>query len=272
MDNIRRDVGVSAPYVFVILSVVSVSAAELEWACVNSVRNKRLGLFGEKGMQMATGNDDSFPRLLQRFLTLRMLLLDSYPVIAEFASVSSQKALQSVEVNAETASALLRAEREDDWMSIAWQAPEAVAQSVWKAILFQLIGRKPLEMIYRWSEVPHLASFYGMMYTFCDTNYTRKGDFGFQFNFVDLADMLRHSRQTISRYTEVLFVHQAQTALTALQTRVADNMMMLLENEEKLLRGETCAVMEDVDQSDLQECARLLRRYKVMQIANATVS
>ena len=48
--------------------------------------------------------------------------------------------------------------------------------------------------------------------------------------------------------------------------------MMLLENEEKLLRGETCAVMEDVDQSDLQECARLLRRYKVMQIANATVS
>lgn len=272
VDNIRRDVGVSAPYVFVILSVVSVSAAELEWACVNSVRNKRLGLFGEKGMQMATGNDDSFPRLLQRFLTLRMLLLDSYPVIAEFASVSSQKALQSVEVNAETASALLRAEREDDWMSIAWQAPEAVAQSVWKAILFQLIGRKPLEMIYRWSEVPHLASFYGMMYTFCDTNYTRKGDFGFQFNFVDLADMLRHSRQTISRDTEVLFVHQAQTALTALQTRVADNMMMLLENEEKLLRGEMCAVMEDVDQSDLQECARLLRRYKVMQIANATVS
>lgn len=67
-------------------------------------------------------------------------------------------------------------------------------------------------------------------------------------------------------------MHQAQTALTALQTRVADNMMMLLENEEKLLRGETCAVMEDVDQSDLQECARLLRRYKVMQIANATVS
>ena len=260
VDNIRRDVGVSAPYVFVILSVVSVSAAELEWACVNSVRNKRLGLFGEKGMQMATGNDDSFPRLLQRFLTLRMLLLDSYPVIAEFASVCAQKALQSVEVNAETASALLRAEREDDWMSIAWQAPEAVAQSVWKAILFQLIGRK------------HLASFYGMMYTFCDTNYTRKGDFGFQFNFVDLADMLRHSRQTISRDTEVLFVHQAQTALTALQTRVADNMMMLLENEEKLLRGETCAVMEDVDQSDLQECARLLRRYKVMQIANATVS
>ena len=186
VDNIRRDVGVSAPYVFVILSVVSVSAAELEWACVNSVRNKRLGLFGEKGMQMATGNDDSFPRLLQRFLTLRMLLLDSYPVIAEFASVSSQKALQSVEVNAETASALLRAEREDDWMSIAWQAPEAVAQSVWEAILFQLIGRKPLEMIYRWSEVPHLASFYGMMYTFCDTNYTRKGDFGFQFNFVDI--------------------------------------------------------------------------------------
>lgn len=138
--------------------------------------------------------------------------------------------------------------------------------------MFLLLGKKPLEMMYRRSEVPHLAGFYGMMYTFCDTNYTRKGDFGFQFNFVDLADMLRHSRQTLSRDTEVLFAHQAQTALTTLQTRVADNMMTLLENEEKLLRGEACAAMEEVDQEDLEECAQLLRRYRVMQLANTTVS
>lgn len=272
IDNIRRDVGVSAPYVFVILSVVSVSAAELEWACVNSVRNKRLGLFGEKGMQMATGNDDSFPRLLQRFLTLRMLLLDSVAVIAEFASACAQRVLQSVEVAAETVSALSRTERMDDWMPAALQAADPVPQSLWEATMFLLLGKKPLEMMYRRSEVPHLAGFYGMMYTFCDTNYTRKGDFGFQFNFVDLADMLRHSRQTLSRDTEVLFAHQAQTALTTLQTRVADNMMTLLENEEKLLRGEACAAMEEVDQEDLEECAQLLRRYRVMQLANTTVS
>ena len=281
VDNIRRDVGVSAPYVFVILSIVSVSAAELEWACVNSVRNKRLGLFGEKGMQMATGNDDSFPRLLQRFLTLRILLLESYPVIAEFASACAQRVLQSAEVNtntlftgvdANTLSALSKTERMDDWMPVVWQTADAVARPVWEMTLFQLIGTKPLEMLYRRSEVPHIAGFYGMMYTFCDTNYTRKGDFGFQFNFVDLADMLRHSRQTLSRDTEVLFAHQAQTALTALQTRVADNMMTLLENEEKLLRGETCSAMEGVDQEDLEECARLLRRYRVMQLANTAVS
>lgn len=273
VDNIHRDAGIIAPYLFVILSIVSVALEELEWACVNSVRNKRQ-LFivtSEKYMQMATSHDDSFPLLLQVFLTLRSLLLNNIPSITEFASSYMIHLRSILQDSSET---LLQRMTEatviDDWMRAVVQMPvnpdsSNLVSLVWRWCLLQKLSSEPEAFLYERTEIPHLATFYQMMYAFCNDNYTLQGEFGYQFNFLDLIDMLTHSHQTLPRGIDMIFAQHTEQIISALQMRIMDGVKVIMRNEERLLYGERVDVWDDVDREELNAAVLLLQRYRAIQ-------
>ena len=85
IDNVSRDGGIVAPYILVVLSVLSVALSELEWICVNCVKTKRqLLVLTERVCEMATREDDSFPILLKDVLQLRQMLLQHVPLVEQY--------------------------------------------------------------------------------------------------------------------------------------------------------------------------------------------
>lgn len=273
IENIRRDAGITAPYLFVILSILSIALTELEWACVNSVRNKRQ-LFivtNERYMQMATSHDDSFPLLLQVVLSLRSLLLINIPSVTEFAS-SYGESLQSYLQHSSNpiAQRMAKATLVDDWMRAVVQIPlnantSLLINRMWLFCLLRTVSTQPEVFVYARTEIPHLAAFYQMMYSFCNENYTLRGEFGYQFNFLDLIDMLVHSQQTLPRGIDVLFIQHSEQVISALQKRIMDAVKMILKNQELLLSGEQCDRWENIDQEVLHDAIALLQRYSVVK-------
>ena len=279
IENIHRDPGVIAPYLFVILSVLSLSMAELEWACVNSIRRRRqfLHLSGEKYMQMATSKDDSFPRLLEEFLSLRDLLFNHIDVITTYCKTylsPLQARIQAIGHDS-SASKLIQQlfgeeSDENDWMRVAVQLkalPEyaPLPNLLWSYCLIHQGGTTPEVLLYRRSEIPHLAEFYPLMFAFCAENYTRKGNFDFQFLFLDLIDMICHSRQVASSKTRSLFATHRQLILDHVQTHTMNNVAVLFANQQCALGGERCDVWDRVDREELERCARMLQRYREVE-------
>ena len=273
IENVHRDAGITAPYLFVILSILSIALAELEWACVNSVRNKRQ-LFivtNEKYMQMATSHDDSFPLLLQVVLTLRSLLLNNIPSVTEFVQ-SYEMSLQSILQHSAdpVAQRMAEATLVDDWMRAAVQIPlnpdsSILVNQMWLFCLLRNVSTQPEAFVYQRTEIPHLAAFYQMMYSFCNENYTLRGEFGYQFNFLDLIDMLTHSQQTLPRGADAVLAQHTEQVLSALQIRVMDEVKSIMKNEEQLLSGKLCDVWESIDREALNSAIVLLQRYRVVQ-------
>lgn len=279
-ENIHRDPGVLAPYLFVIFSVLSISLAELEWACINSIRRRRqfLHLSGEKYLQMATSKDDSFPRLLEEFLALRSLLFENLPVITAYYQTyltPLQSRIQSIcSTNSAMQNAILplfgEVCLENDWMrTIAQLEPSSctpsLANLLWCYCQVRQSLTTPEAVLYARSEIPHIASFYPLMFTFCAENYTRRGNFDFQFHFLDLIDMLRHSRQVIPRQTEMQFVEHRKQILEHLRSHTMEKIAILLANHQRVLRGEQCPLWEGVDGEDLVRCALMFQRYREVE-------
>ena len=104
-----------------------------------------------------------------------------------------------------------------------------------------------------------------MMYSFCNENYTLRGEFGYQFNFLDLIDMSTHSQQTLPRGADAVLAQHTEQVLSALQIRVMDEVKSIMKNEEQLLSGKLCDVWESIDREALNSAIVLLQRYRVVQ-------
>ena len=228
-------------------------------------------------MQMATSKDDSFPRLLEEFLSLRALLFDHIDVVTTYCTTylsPLQARIQAIghDSNASKMIQQLFGEvcDENDWMRVVVQLknlPEyaPLPNLLWSYCLIRQGGSTPECLLYRRSEISHLAEFYPLMFAFCAENYTRKGNFDFQFLFLDLIDMISHSRQVISSKTRSLFETHRQLILGHLQTHTMNNIAAFFSNQRYALGGERCDVWNGVDKEELSKCAMMLQRYREVE-------
>ena len=257
IDNIARDAGIVAPYIFVILSILSTALFELEWSCVNSVRTKRQ-LFGssEHVCEMATRDDDTFPVLLKSVLELRRLLLQYAPLIEQHLVGIRDLLKQELTVLPQ----LAKAEKieKDDWIRVQFRLKDQALQTQRRAMyLCHLLTA--CSDVPRWltdrSEIRCMGSLYNLLRSFCEKFYYRTNqDFSYIFLFIDLADMVEHSHFSPPNST---YYQDAYNTIQDLVERIVEIQEVLWNNGHS---------WEGVDREELEQYAFLLTRYHRIEL------
>ena len=257
IDNIARDTGIVGPYIFVILSILSTALYELEWSCVNSVRTKRQ-LFGssERVCEMATRDDDTFPVLLKSVLQLRRLLLQYAPLIEQHLVGVRDLLKREITMLPQ----LAQAERidEDDWIRVLFRLQDQSLQTQRRALhlcyLLTACSDVPRWLTDR-SEIRCMGSLYQLLRSFCEKFYYRTNqDYSYIFLFIDLADMVEHSRFCPEQFT---YYQDAYNTIQDLVDRVVEIQQVLWNNGHS---------WEGVDREELEQYAVLLTRYRHIEL------
>ena len=261
IDNVSRDGGIVAPYILVVLSVLSVALSELEWICVNCVKTKRqLLVLTERVCEMATREDDSFPILLKDVLQLRQMLLQHVPLVEQYlTSVRDLLKKQITVLPQLVASSSL--EEDDRIRAIAHLSGESsqVQDQVQLYCYLQLACSNLPRWLTDRTEIRCIGSYYNLLRSFCNKYYYQTGqDYTYLFLFIDLADMIEHSVSPLpgSYYDDTLEVIQD------LVSRVANIQKMIWESQRE---------WEEVDRSELDLYATLLVRYHRIELKDGVI-
>lgn len=224
---------------------------------MNSVRTKRQ-LFGssERVCEMATRDDDSFPVLLKSVLELRRLLLLHAPLIEQHLVGVRDLLKKEITILPQ----LTNAEKidEDDWIRVLFRLKDQSLQTQRRA-LYLCYLLTACSDIPRWltdrSEIRCMGSLYKLLRSFCEKFYYRTNqDFSYIFLFIDLADMIEHSRFCPEHTT---YYQDAYNTIQDLVDRVTEIQQVLWNNGQS---------WEGVDREELGQYAALLARYHRIEL------